>query len=252
MSSSPHFPSSYPSHGPLHHSCNSPYLPQFPLPQLAQPAVVVSSTPPETGPPRCALAGSLDPTTGIFYRTPEHARLRTAKACEKCRVRKAKCSGDRPTCQRCLTRGLVCHYAAESRIRGPNKPKVKPKLTEPRSDEERSTGTSASKSGSASPVMKSSSPPCSDPEHSRTADITGSWRPKGKATLGTARSRPHNPDATSQGQEAILLESMMTPTLLNNSLAGDAPLPGILPITSTEVTEGSGLGRNSGSDRGSL
>lgn len=36
------------------------------------------------------LAGSLDPATGIFYRTPEHPRLRTAQACEKCRTRKAK------------------------------------------------------------------------------------------------------------------------------------------------------------------
>ncbi|KAJ6531365.1 hypothetical protein DFH09DRAFT_1183446 [Mycena vulgaris] len=40
--------------------------------------------------PRITLAGSLDPTTGIFYRTPEHPRLRTAQACDKCRTRKAK------------------------------------------------------------------------------------------------------------------------------------------------------------------
>lgn len=39
---------------------------------------------------RPTLAGSLDPATGIFYRTPEHPRLRTAQACEKCRTRKAK------------------------------------------------------------------------------------------------------------------------------------------------------------------
>jgi hypothetical protein len=43
-------------------------------------------------PPRWALAGSLDPNTGIFYRTPEHPRQRTAQACEKCRTRKAKVS----------------------------------------------------------------------------------------------------------------------------------------------------------------
>ena len=42
------------------------------------------------GGPRLTLAGSLDPATGIFYRTPEHPRLRTAQACEKCRTRKAK------------------------------------------------------------------------------------------------------------------------------------------------------------------
>lgn len=49
--------------------------------------------------------------------------MRTAQACEKCRARKAKCSGDHPICQRCLERGLECKYAAERRMRGPNKPK---------------------------------------------------------------------------------------------------------------------------------
>ncbi|KDR73193.1 hypothetical protein GALMADRAFT_158320 [Galerina marginata CBS 339.88] len=72
---------------------------------------------------RLTLAGSLDPATGIFYRTPEHPRLRTAQACEKCRTRKAKCSGEHPSCKRCITRGLVCEYAKEGRVRGPNKPK---------------------------------------------------------------------------------------------------------------------------------
>ncbi|KAF9526800.1 hypothetical protein CPB83DRAFT_908151 [Crepidotus variabilis] len=74
---------------------------------------------------RPTLAGSLDPATGIFYRTPEHPRLRTAQACEKCRTRKAKCSGEHPFCKRCLTRGLVCEYAKEGRVRGPNKPKTR-------------------------------------------------------------------------------------------------------------------------------
>ncbi|KAH9959712.1 hypothetical protein BJV74DRAFT_890987 [Russula compacta] len=69
-------------------------------------------------------AGSLDPATGVFSRAADHPRIRTAQACEKCRARKAKCSGDHPTCQRCLQRGLVCTYAAERRMRGPNKPKA--------------------------------------------------------------------------------------------------------------------------------
>ncbi|KAF9067847.1 hypothetical protein BDP27DRAFT_1403593 [Rhodocollybia butyracea] len=72
-----------------------------------------------------SFAGSLDPSTGVYYRTPEHPRLRTAQACEKCRTRKAKCSGDHPSCKRCLNRGLVCEYAKEGRVRGPNKPKPK-------------------------------------------------------------------------------------------------------------------------------
>lgn len=38
-----------------------------------------------------ALRGSLDPTTGIFYDSPERARVRrTPLACDRCRVRKAK------------------------------------------------------------------------------------------------------------------------------------------------------------------
>ncbi|KAF5373958.1 hypothetical protein D9758_000894 [Tetrapyrgos nigripes] len=38
------------------------------------------------------------------------ARSRTALACEKCRERKTKCSGEHPACKRCKTRGLVCVY----------------------------------------------------------------------------------------------------------------------------------------------
>ncbi|KAH7908283.1 hypothetical protein BJ138DRAFT_376555 [Hygrophoropsis aurantiaca] len=111
------------------------YTPSFPAPSpYPQPVTVAPAPPPEAGLPRCALAGSLDPTTGIFYRTPEHPRLRTAQACEKCRVRKAKCTGEHPACQRCRTRGLLCHYAPEGRIRGPNKPKAKPTVVDNGSD----------------------------------------------------------------------------------------------------------------------
>lgn len=110
-----------------------------------QPLARQLNTAPPNAVPRLALAGSLDPTTGIFYRTPEHPRLRTAQACEKCRTRKAKvyffaslissgssicilhqqCSGEHPSCKRCLARGLQCEYAKEGRVRGPNKPKIK-------------------------------------------------------------------------------------------------------------------------------
>ena len=40
--------------------------------------------------PAWSVSGSLDPVTGVFQRMPEHPRLRTAQACEKCRARKAK------------------------------------------------------------------------------------------------------------------------------------------------------------------
>jgi hypothetical protein len=80
------------------------------------------------------LLRSLSPTTTIFYRAQERARIHTAQACDKCRVRKAKvtsqpqlhsdtspttsrltcsksqqCSGDHPVCERCRS----YHYAPE-------------------------------------------------------------------------------------------------------------------------------------------
>ncbi|KZT00900.1 uncharacterized protein LAESUDRAFT_764217 [Laetiporus sulphureus 93-53] len=73
--------------------------------------------------PSWSVTGSLDPATGVYQRVPEHPRMRTAQACEKCRVRKAKCSGEHPTCARCRMRGLVCEYAPERKMRGPNKVK---------------------------------------------------------------------------------------------------------------------------------
>ncbi|KAF8997148.1 hypothetical protein BDZ89DRAFT_1148675 [Hymenopellis radicata] len=46
-------------------------------------------------------------------------RQRTQQACDKCRERKTKCSGEKPVCKRCSTRGLICQYSArESRPRG--------------------------------------------------------------------------------------------------------------------------------------
>ncbi|KIY70882.1 hypothetical protein CYLTODRAFT_487766 [Cylindrobasidium torrendii FP15055 ss-10] len=92
------------------------------------------SPPSATERQRPRTAGSLDTPAGMLFRTPDHPRLRTAQACEKCRVRKAKCSGEHPSCKRCTTRGLVCEYAKEGRVRGPNKSK-KPSVTRPNSDE---------------------------------------------------------------------------------------------------------------------
>ncbi|KAJ7457257.1 hypothetical protein B0H11DRAFT_2243519 [Mycena galericulata] len=81
------------------------------------------SFPPPPPPPDMSmtLPGSFDPSTGIFYRKPENPRLRTAQACEKCRSRKAKCSGEHPSCSRCLARGLPCEYGNNARVRGPNR-----------------------------------------------------------------------------------------------------------------------------------
>ncbi|KAM0304257.1 hypothetical protein ACHAPM_002334 [Fusarium culmorum] len=39
----------------------------------------------------------------------------TKIACESCRKRRAKCSGERPKCKACIDRGLECHYQASDR-----------------------------------------------------------------------------------------------------------------------------------------
>ena len=127
----------------------------YPPTSISQPSMFVSShssrslAPSETTstvdhsapPPPWTMSGSLDPSTGVYMVAPEHPRIRTAQACEKCRGRKAKvrclchalesqliflqCSGEHPTCERCRIRGLKCEYAPERKMRGPNKVKRK-------------------------------------------------------------------------------------------------------------------------------
>ncbi|KAJ7075460.1 hypothetical protein B0H15DRAFT_1010606 [Mycena belliarum] len=140
--------------------------------------------PPPQLPPRITLAGSLDPTTG----TPEHPRLRTAQACVKCRTRKSKCSGDHPACARCLARGLVCEYAKECRVRGPNKAP-------------RSASTSSALSHPASPASSTpctaSAPSSASPLHHqqrrrrRTATLPPGAAPPLASTRPLALPRPH-------------------------------------------------------------
>ncbi|KAG8996296.1 hypothetical protein FRB94_008417 [Tulasnella sp. JGI-2019a] len=60
--------------------------------------------------------------TGMFMRSPTPTkRQRTVQACEKCRGRKAKCDGNRDICGRCKKIGLVCEYAPQRKMRGPNR-----------------------------------------------------------------------------------------------------------------------------------
>ncbi|KZT54439.1 hypothetical protein CALCODRAFT_14112 [Calocera cornea HHB12733] len=66
------------------------------------------------------LAPSFDNTMFIKQTLP-CGRQRIEQACEKCRERKARCNGGRPTCARCLQRGYECNYAPERRMRGPNR-----------------------------------------------------------------------------------------------------------------------------------
>jgi hypothetical protein len=77
----------------LPNNFNNPATSSPPPPPVPVPTPPTLTNPGVTGPPMhhmLSLAGSLDTQTGIFYRTPEHPRLRTAQACEKCRTRKAK------------------------------------------------------------------------------------------------------------------------------------------------------------------
>ncbi|KAI0075705.1 hypothetical protein K474DRAFT_1366548 [Panus rudis PR-1116 ss-1] len=112
--------------------------------QLAPAAPPASSSTPQPW----SMSGSFDPSTGIYQHAPEHPRIRTAQACEKCRVRKAKCSGEKTGCERCRKRGLICEYG-ERRMRGPNKVKRRG-VVEAASGITRRASTISSSSGSDS------------------------------------------------------------------------------------------------------
>ncbi|KAJ7805635.1 hypothetical protein B0H14DRAFT_3882859 [Mycena olivaceomarginata] len=70
-------------------------------------------------------SGSPMPPSNLEFDTPPHARQRTTQACDKCRDRKTKCSGDHPVCKRCTARGLICHYSERERVRGPAKARLR-------------------------------------------------------------------------------------------------------------------------------
>ncbi|KAI0052009.1 hypothetical protein FA95DRAFT_109350 [Auriscalpium vulgare] len=66
-------------------------------------------------------AGTLPGPHGecIFLRSPTPLKnQRASEACKKCRERKAKCSGTRPSCARCSQRGHQCEYASEVIVEG--------------------------------------------------------------------------------------------------------------------------------------
>ncbi|TFY76382.1 hypothetical protein EWM64_g7633 [Hericium alpestre] len=68
---------------------------------------------PQTDEPTAGLAPSApttSATTATRNSTSATSRQRTFQACDKCRDRKTKCSGAKPVCERCVARGLICHY----------------------------------------------------------------------------------------------------------------------------------------------
>lgn len=48
--------------------------------------------------------------SGVFENQSRLERRRVARACCQCRRKKAKCTGDLPSCQRCSSRGVRCQY----------------------------------------------------------------------------------------------------------------------------------------------
>ncbi|THH16635.1 hypothetical protein EW146_g4037 [Bondarzewia mesenterica] len=113
---------------PFYHALDSMQAPAHPAP-LGWPGNVEDNfisahhDPPAASayPRRLSLTEALGPSP--FSRSATPARQRTEQACQKCRERKTKCSGNRPVCQRCASRGLLCKYAEneKSRVRGQNK-----------------------------------------------------------------------------------------------------------------------------------
>ncbi|RDX45011.1 hypothetical protein OH76DRAFT_1457770 [Lentinus brumalis] len=160
------------------------------------------------------LSGSLDPNTGEFHRTVEHPRLRTAQACEKCRIRKAKCTGETP-CSRCLSRGLQCEYAPERKMRGPNKNKrveasPKPDKAKPRQRKDTATSEPCDSSSDGHASDNSSPPACA----SRSSSTHSSPAPPPPRLIAPLESRGR-PRAATLGLGAIgRLESF------HNSAAG--------------------------------
>ncbi|KAI0641253.1 hypothetical protein C8Q79DRAFT_920072 [Trametes meyenii] len=185
----------------------------------AQPAATPSSS-------SWTLSGSLDPTTGVFQRSVENPRLRTAQACEKCRIRKAKCSGDHPACQRCVSRGLQCEYAPERKMRGPNKQKRKSgshKRTEPVEERRSSVASVAS-------TVSSGSEASSFDSHAVAAAaavtaIKGA-RPSSRASSRPASgSSPLRAEATRPRSTTIALGAISRAAQHGSPLRGTGPSP---------------------------
>ncbi|KAI0668779.1 hypothetical protein C8Q78DRAFT_1194535 [Trametes maxima] len=172
------------------------------------------------------LSGSLDPSTGVFQRSVENPRLRTAQACEKCRIRKAKCSGDHPACQRCISRGLQCEYAPERKMRGPNKQKrksVSHKRAEPVEDRRSSIASVAS-------TVSSGSEASSFESHAAAAaaavTAVKGTRPSGRASSRPASgSSPLRADSARPRSTTIALGAISRAAEYGSPLRGTGPSP---------------------------
>ena len=76
------------------------------------------SQPTSPGPPEAAIAGR---TAGKVLIPRDRSRIvaspqiRTSRACDLCRQRKAKCNGGKPTCTQCEKFGAECRYSEQKR-----------------------------------------------------------------------------------------------------------------------------------------
>ncbi|CCO27576.1 hypothetical protein BN14_01560 [Rhizoctonia solani AG-1 IB] len=154
--------------------------------------------------------------TSFFLRSPTPTkRQRTNQACEKCRERKAKCNGARPTCQRCAARGHICEYAKERRMRGPNKTGRRGSQAdiEDPIDSPGRAATALDPDMSETTVHRDESPASSRPGSRRSSSEVGQGEP-GSAFAAKSSSGSPEPQLRSGASAPISL-----PTLSNGNLS---------------------------------
>jgi hypothetical protein len=64
-------------------------------------------------------ADNLTPASNSVTETQPIKRKRLTQACDACRKKKVKCSGDKPSCNNCTRLGITCTYLPSTRKRGP-------------------------------------------------------------------------------------------------------------------------------------
>ncbi|KAI5805421.1 hypothetical protein DFH27DRAFT_369954 [Peziza echinospora] len=62
------------------------------------------------------------------YKASMDSNTKKHAACDECRGRKLKCSGNRRGCDRCVRDGAVCYYSAQKRMGRPRKLRCPPKI----------------------------------------------------------------------------------------------------------------------------
>ncbi|KAG8772125.1 hypothetical protein FRC12_003236 [Ceratobasidium sp. 428] len=180
--------------------------------------------------------GAAPGTAAFFLRSPTPTkRQRTNQACEKCRERKAKCNGARPTCQRCQARGHICEYAKERRMRGPNRTgrrSSQPDIDEPVEGVQGAVDGSetVARSGADSPTSTSSPRSSSEVtqelpsgEQSKQAqDGTRQQANRARSDSGSPASLSAglpSPQSTTRERPASASAPIALPTLTNGNLS---------------------------------